>query len=71
MPRYIRSDGKNYTFNPGKNGSLTAVQKPASSGFQIPTQSVAKTIGPRKKVNMELRRKRQMIAPALVGSQRG
>lgn len=43
MPKKINQDGKQYTFIPGKGGSLYA-PAPKSTGFNLHREPVAKTI---------------------------
>lgn len=47
-PKQINADGKNYTFVPGQNGSLTAPLKQAPKPLVQPSNPVAKVIGPTK-----------------------
>lgn len=75
MPRIIKRtmDGKNYTFAPGKNGSLTATpqfEKPASTMVPSFTKP-ARVIGPARAIGPDVRKKRLGIQRALVGAARG
>lgn len=68
MPKImnIKQDGKNYTFQPGENGQLTA---PYTSRKTTPIayRKVSKTIGP----SPEVRKNRMRINKAIVGAIRG
>lgn len=60
MPRKslaVKNDGKDYTFTPGKNGSLISIEKKQPVGMDLLGKSVAKTI-----ISPELKNKALMAA---------
>ena len=60
-------DNKNYTFQPGKNGSLTASPtKPINRSFDIPMKSISKTL-----IDPAVKKRRMNLNKSIVGSMRG